>query len=249
LLRQDIEFNRGEAQEAAFTKITILFACGKTPVLRQYDPNIPALLGTHASDSTIAGILSQQFEDGKIHPVRCVLTKLNSAELNYDVYDKEMLAVVHSLNKSRHFLQEAIHKTTIYSDHQNLKYFKTAILMNQRQAGWAEQLKQYTPELLYRKGSSNANADILSRFPVFTSRGRGKTSATNKTMLRKEQWSDIGAIQIEDDSIETSPLAVLDVEILLPEAKARIQEKAMLDDNYRKICKQVTNKANINEGK
>jgi len=130
LLRQEIEFNWGEGQEAAFLKITVLFTSGKTPILRHYDPDRPALLETDVLDFAIAGILSQKFKDSKIDPVRFVSRKLNPSALNYDVYDEEMLTVVYSLNKNRHFLQGAVHKTIIDSDHQNLTYFKTAILLN-----------------------------------------------------------------------------------------------------------------------
>jgi hypothetical protein len=107
--------------------------------------------------------------------------------MNYDVYDKEMLAVVISLKKNRHYLLGATHKTTIFSDHQNLTYFKTAILLNRRQARWAEELKQCNFVLLYRKGVSNAKADILSRCPAFTSREGGTTLATSQTIIDKEQ--------------------------------------------------------------
>jgi hypothetical protein len=64
------------------------------------------------------------------------------AELNEDVYDKEMQAVVYSLKKNRHFLLGTTYKTTISSDHQHLSYFKMAILLYQRPARWAEQLKK-----------------------------------------------------------------------------------------------------------
>jgi hypothetical protein len=57
LLRQDTEFSWGQAQEAAFLKITILFTSGKTPILRHYDPDRLALLQTDASDFAIASIL------------------------------------------------------------------------------------------------------------------------------------------------------------------------------------------------
>jgi len=134
LLRQDVNFHWGKAQEAAFLKVVILFTSGKTPILKHYDPHRPAMLETDASDFAIAGILSQKFQDGKIHPVRFVSRKLSPAELNYDVYNKEMLAIVFSLRKNRHYLQGAEYTTTIFSDHQNLTYFKSAILFNRRQA-------------------------------------------------------------------------------------------------------------------
>jgi hypothetical protein len=94
LLRYDVEFNWGEAEEVAFLKITIFFTSGKTPILRHYNPHRPALLETDASAFAIAGMLSQKLEDGKIHPVWFVSRELIPAELNEDVYDKEMQAVV-----------------------------------------------------------------------------------------------------------------------------------------------------------
>jgi len=248
LLRQDTKFEWGEAQEAAFLKVTILFTSGKTPILRHYDPDRPALLGTDASDFAIAGILSQKFEDGKIHPVRFVSRKLNPAELNYNVYDKEMLAVVFALRKNRHYLQGAVHKTTIYSDDQNLTYFKSAILLNRRQARWSEELKQYNFQLLYRKGTANAKADILSRCPAFTSKEGGTTSATNQTMLDKNQWLEVGAMELDFDDYETIQISAIEVDQLLLEARERIEEKAVLDNRYRELFEQVTKGGNIDKG-
>jgi len=202
LLRPDVKFQWGEAQEAAFLKITILFISGKIPILRHYDPDRPALLETDASDFAITGILSQKFEDGKIYLVQFVSRKLTAAELNYDVYDKETLAVVFSLQKNHHYLQGAVHKTMIFSDHQNLTYFKSAVLLNRRQARWSEDLKQYNFQLFYRKGTVNAKADILSRCPAFTSKEGGTTSATNQMLLDKEQWLEVGAMNIVNEEYE-----------------------------------------------
>jgi len=246
LLRQDVNFEWGEAQEAAFLKVVILFTSGKTPITKHYDPDRPALLETDASDFAIAGILSQKFEDGRIHPVRFVSRKLSPAELNYDVYDKEMLAIVFSLQKNRHYLQGAEHKTMIYSDHQNLSYFSSAILLNRRQARWVEELKQYNFLILYRKGSANLKADILSTCPEFTSREGGTTSATNQTMMDKSQWLEVGAMNLNiNEEYKTIQISAIDVDQLLPEAKERIKEKAMLDDKYRDLGKQITSGGNI----
>ena len=200
LLRHDVNLHWGEAQAAAFLKVGILFTSGKTPILRHYDPDRPALLETDASDFAIAGIVSQKFEDGKIHPVRFVSRKLTPAELNFDVYDKEMSGIVFSLRKYCHYLQGAEHKTRIFSDHQNLTYFQSTILLNRRQARWAEDLKQYNFQILYRQGSANVKADTLSRCPAFASREGGTTSATNQTMLDKSQWLEVGAMELDTNN-------------------------------------------------
>jgi hypothetical protein len=153
------------------------------------------LLKTDVSHFAISGILSQRFEDSKIHPVRFVSSKLNPVELKCDIYDKEMLALAFSLQKNLHYIQGAQHQTTIFSDHPNLTYFKSAILLHQLQARWAEDLKQYNFLLLYWKGSSNAKGDSLSRCPEFTSREWGITSATNQPLLQKEQWLEVGVME------------------------------------------------------
>jgi len=224
-----------------------LFTSGKTPILRHYDSNRPALVETDASDFAIAGILSQKFEDSKLHPVSLICRKLTPAELNYDVHDKEMLAIVFSIRKWRHFLQGAEHKTIIYSDHHNLTYFKTAVSLNRRQARWAEDFQSFNFDLFYRKGSSNLKADTLSRCPEFTSGEGGTMAAGNKTLLRKEQWLEVGAMQIEDEEMSCINIGAMDIERLLPEAKESIKEKALLDEDYRTICKQLVSGGNVDK--
>jgi len=202
-----------------------------------------------ASDFAIAGILLPKFEDGKIRPVSLISRKLNPVELNYDVYDKEMLAIVYSLKKWRHFLQGAMHKTIIYSDHQNLTYFKSTVILIRRQARWAEELKQFNFDLFYRKGTANAKADFLSRCLAFTSREGGTISATNQPMLRDKQWFEVGAMQLDDDdNCGSIVIAVLEVELSLPEAKSRMKEKVFIDNKYRELCKEVTEGGNIDKG-
>ena len=141
------------------------------------------MVETDASDFAIAGILSQKFSDGKLHPVSFISKKLSQAELNYDVFDKEMLAIVFSLRKWRYILQGAEHKTIVYSDHQNHTNFKTAISSNRRQARWAEEIRSYSFDLYSRKVSSNPKADTLSRCPAFTSREGGTTAAGQQILL------------------------------------------------------------------
>jgi len=131
----------GDAQESAFHKITILFTFGKTQILRHYDCNRPALVETDASDLAVPGVLSPTFEDGNLHPVSILSRKLSPSKLNYDIFDKEMLAIVFSLMKWRYYLQGVEHKTIVYSNNQNLTYFKTIVSLNRRQARWAEELQ------------------------------------------------------------------------------------------------------------
>ena len=145
--------------------------------------------------------------------------------------------MVYFLKKWRYFLQGAAHKTIVYSDHQNLTYFKTAVSLNRRQARWAEDLVSFNFDLYYWKGSANQNADILSRCPAFTSEEGGTRAVGNKMLLRKEQWLEIEAMQLDDNDYEVITIGVLDVDQLLPEAQERIKEKTIagqrLQDNLQ----------------
>jgi hypothetical protein len=101
--------------------------------------------------------------------------------------------------------------------------------------------------LFYRKSSSNHKADTLSRCPAFTSREGGTTAAGQQTLLRNEQWVQIGATQLDDDDCEEIDIGAIAIDQLLPEAKERIKEKALLDEDYIAICKQLSSGGKIDE--
>lgn len=135
-------------------KITILCTSCNNPNRPHYDPDWPPLLEIDDSDFSKPAILSQTFEDVKLHPVGVISRQLAVGEVNYDVYDKELLPIVCSLWKWTDIVQCAHHKTIVYMNHQNLSYFKNAVSLNRRQATWAEDLQSYDFDLFYRKGSS-----------------------------------------------------------------------------------------------
>jgi hypothetical protein len=60
--------------------------------------------------------------------------KFTIAEINYEIHDKELLAIVDSFQEWRHFLEGAQHPITvyiaIYTDHKNLEYFMSAKVLN-----------------------------------------------------------------------------------------------------------------------
>ena len=115
-----------------------------------------------ASGYAVGGILSQ----GKIgsdladaHTSRV----LRGLELNYDTYEKEVLAVIHAVRTFRPYIFGS--KFTIVTDHQRLIWFKTADL-NTRVQKWRFKLSEYDYEITNKSGRQNANADALSRNPV-----------------------------------------------------------------------------------
>ena len=84
-------------------------------------------------------------------------------ELNYDIYNKELLGIVAALKEWRAFLQGTEKPFVVKTDHKNLTGFLTTKELNRRQVRWAEMLAEYHFEIQHTKGTDNARADALSR--------------------------------------------------------------------------------------
>jgi len=59
---------------------------------------------------------------------------LNETERNYEIYNKEILAVIRGLENWRHLLEGVKYKFKVWTDYKNLEYFMKAEKLNQRQA-------------------------------------------------------------------------------------------------------------------
>ena len=64
------------------------------PILKHFDPEKEILVETDASDYVPAGILSKRNEEGTLHSVAFFFRKHSHAEYNYEIYDKELLAII-----------------------------------------------------------------------------------------------------------------------------------------------------------
>ena len=87
--------------------------------------------------------------------------KLSGPTLNYSVYDKELYALVRSLETWQHYLLPK--KFVIHSDHESLKYLKGQLKLNKRHAKWSEIIESFPYIVKYKKGKENIVADALSR--------------------------------------------------------------------------------------
>jgi hypothetical protein len=160
ILKGKQAFYWNEATDASFKRLKNRFTCA--PILRHFDEMLPIRIETDASTFAISGILSQLFEDEKWHPVAFISRKLQSAELNYEVYDLELLAIVYSFKQWRHYLEGAQHTIQVLTDHNNLRSIRSVQKLNPRQARWALYLGAFDFEVKHRPGNTNP-ADGPSR--------------------------------------------------------------------------------------
>jgi len=76
-------------------------------------------------DYATEGVLSMKCEDRKWRPVAYLLKSLNKIERNYEIYNKEILAVIRRLENWRYLLEGTRFKFKIWTNHKNLEYFMT----------------------------------------------------------------------------------------------------------------------------
>jgi hypothetical protein len=95
------------------------------------------IVETNPSDFALGAILSQFGIDGLLHPVALYSRKLTSAKINYQVYDKELLAIITAFEQWRPYLARVQHRVQVLTDHKNLLYFTTTRTLNGRQAHWS----------------------------------------------------------------------------------------------------------------
>ncbi|KAI2654702.1 Transposon Tf2-11 polyprotein [Labeo rohita] len=102
-------------------------------------------------------------EHSLLHPCAFYSRKLSPAEQNYDVGNRELLAIKLALEEWRHWLEGSTHPFTIITDHKNLQYLREARRLNPRQARWALFFTRFNFKITYRPGSKNISAEALSR--------------------------------------------------------------------------------------
>lgn len=162
LTKKDNHWGWNKTCEEAFQLLKAVFT--SQLVLLMPDHTKPYRVEVDASDYATGGILMQTGEDDKWHPVAYISKALSETERNYDIYDKELLAIIQALEAWRHYLEGAPHTIEILTDHRNLEYFQTAQKLSRRQACWALFLTRFEFSLLHKPGSLN-KADPLSRRP------------------------------------------------------------------------------------
>jgi len=135
LTKKDCTWNWDIEQQNAFEALKKTFTTAS--VLRIPNDEDPFKLSTDASDFTTEAVLSQKdMQTNLWHPVAFFSKSLDVHERNYEIYDKELLVVIRRLEEYRHHLEGHPHKVEIWSDYQNLTFFRTAQKLTRRQARW-----------------------------------------------------------------------------------------------------------------
>ena len=184
LTKKNTPFYWGVEEEQAFCALQTTLTTA--PVLLLPDYGKLFTLITDASDYATGAILEQEDAFGCSHPVAYFSKSLQPVERNYEIHDKELLAIVQSLKHFCHYLQGNEHQTKIFSDHANLQYFTTKQNITWQQSCWALFLATFNYIIIPKPGKLN-KVDALSRHPDYKEGIASKNAA--QVLLTPDKFS------------------------------------------------------------
>ena len=108
----------------AFTLLKNAFT--SAPILAHFDSSLQSVIETDTSDYAVGAVHSQVQKNGRVHPCVFLSQKFSSAALNYDIHDKEVVAIVLAFKECEYLLKSCQQKIVVWTGHKNLEYFTSS---------------------------------------------------------------------------------------------------------------------------
>ena len=172
---KDVSWNWSDSCERTFNDLKRAFTSAS--ILMHWDPEAKIIVETDTSDAALATILST-YKGDKLHPIAFHSRSFQTAERNYDVHNKELLAIFKAFKRWHHYLEGTPSPVEVITDHRNSEYFCKSKSLTRRQAHWSEFLSQFNLKICFRLGKLRTKPDTLTqRWNVYP--GGGTTLYTN----------------------------------------------------------------------
>ena len=141
---------------------------------------------TNALDYAFAAILSIVNEENEVHLVAFHSYTFTMAELNYNIYNKELLAIFEAFKIWWHYLEGPAYPINVIINHKNLKYFSTTKVLIQRQAQWSKYLSQFNFIIRFCSSHLDTKLDTLTRqWDIYPKEGILAISQSTLTTLNQ----------------------------------------------------------------
>ena len=186
LIKKNQEWKWSPSCQKAFDQLKEEFL--KQPVLSLPDLNKPFTIATDASKDASGGILLQADSNGEWHPCSYLSQLFSPTEWNYDIYDRELLAVIRGLKTWKHYLRGSPFLVKVFTDHKNLLYFKEPQKLNRRQARWMLDISDYDLKLIHVPGWELAGCDALSARPDLKQQWQQSNNPPPRITVCKYHW-------------------------------------------------------------
>ena len=216
-------------------------------------PDRPYWVEVDASGQGLGGVLPQKHPDSKWCMVVFISWVMSPAELNYNIYDKELLAIMFALDEWHPYLLHTTSPFKIWTDHQNLLYFRQPQKLNGHQACWYARLQEYDYKLKHIPGALNSKADILSQLPWY----KNALPPNDNVVVLPEKWFakqvSIETILFKDDQFSgggvTHPVSCKTTQVVLwTSIDAQIQACKQKDPHVEWLKMEHPHLFSLNDG-
>ncbi len=160
LIRKDVLFIWFKKCKTAFNILKKVFTFNV--ILHHYNSDHKIVIEINALNYMFKDILFQYDENNVLHSVAYFSKKHNSVECNYEIYDKELMIIVHIFEKWCSKLEDFIYSIEMIMNHKNLEYFMSIKQLSRCQAHWSEFLFRFNYCIMYHSDKINDKSDTLT---------------------------------------------------------------------------------------
>ena len=200
LVRKDILFKWIEECQKFFKLLKERFTTAL--ILVHFDSTKEIIVKTDASDWVSTEILSQYSDDNILCPVAFFSKKHSVQEVNYEIYDKELLVIICAFEEWWPELEGSAFPLKIITDHQNLEYFMSTKQLSCRQAWWSEFLSRFNFKIVYRPEKQGAKPDALTRWSEDLLKGRNVRLQQQSQVVLKLHNLELMANSVQNNDLE-----------------------------------------------
>ena len=226
LTRKGVPWHFTDECHSTFNALKKAFT--SSPVLTHWMPDIPITIETNASDYALAAILSIMTPSCELHLAAFHSCTFHTLECNYDVHNKELLAIYEAFKRWQHYLEGSGNPVDVVTDHQSLQYFSTTKILMHQQACWSEYLSAFNLVIRFHPGKLGTKPDALTRrWDVYLKEGNSDYATVNpqnyRPMFTSEQLaSSLRATTLAIPILQGS--LIMDEEQLFSDIKSHLRD-------------------------
>ena len=161
MTKKNFEFEWTSACESVFQEFKRRVT--EASILTHFNSELETIIESDSSDYVSVEILFQKEKDDVVRFVAFFSKTLLSAECNYEIYDKELLAIIRCFEKWRPELQSVSESIKVLTDHKSLKYFMITKKLNRRQVKWTEFFADFNFVVSYQAEKVHAKTNFLTK--------------------------------------------------------------------------------------
>jgi len=168
-----------------------------TSVLCHFDVKHQAILKINAFNYVKDDILSQYNDENVLHSIVFYSKSMISAECNYHIYDKKLLAIIQCFKYWRLELEDTELFIQMFTDHQTLKIFMKNKQLTRRQANYLNILSKFNFQIIFRSGKTNFKVNALTRMSMIDSSESVKDIDDRFQTILISNWINVLSIEFE----------------------------------------------------